>query len=224
MTDFAAYVFFVNRPDLLDRSIRSMALSVGDYIIVDNSPNSGLYGPNAFRPPVPLSYSQSMNWMLKDATKRGKDFIIHFHSDATSTNPDAVAQLLEQCRLMKAEGRRWGCLWTHYDILWAINPVALNDIGGWDTNFSAYFVDNDTRRRLNLAGWETIDTGIQGISHEGSATINSDPKLKFLNGQTFPLFSQYYHAKWGGAPGAERFDVPFNNPTLFGGAPSSLPK
>ncbi len=217
MTDFAAYVFYVNRPDLLARSVCSFPELSDDLTIVDNSAvnvPSTVFG-KAFKPPVPLSYTQSMNWMLKDATERGKDFIIHFHSDATSSNSKAVLELLDYCRRMKAEGRRWGCLWTFYDILWAVNPLAMNDIGGWDTNFKDYFCDQDVRRRLNLAGWETIDTNIQGINHEGSATINSDPKLQFLNGQTFPLYSDYYAKKWGGAPGHERYQVPFNHPTLF---------
>ncbi len=214
MTDFAAYTFYVNRPDLLDRAVHSFTDLWEDFTVVDNSGNL-TPGPRLMIPPIPLSYTQSMNWILKDAIKRGKDFIIHFHSDAKSTNPEAVKQLLECCRRVKAEGRKWGCLWTYYDILWAINPVALDDIGGWDTNFSAYFSDNDIKWRLNQDGWETIDTGIEGISHEGSATINSDLKLRFLNGQTFPLHRQYYIAKWGGTPGAEQYRVPFNNPDLL---------
>ena len=214
MNDFAAYVFYVNRPDLIRRAVGSFTDLLKDMTVVDNSviPDFLPHTRPVFRPPVPLSYTQSMNWMLADATRRGKDFIIHFHSDATSTNPDAVSQLLDYARRMKAEGRRWGCLWTFYDILWAINPVAMNDIGGWDTNFAAYFSDNDIKRRLNLAEWETIDTNIRGMSHEGSATLKSDRRLEFLNGQTFPLYQQYYYAKWGGGPGEERFSIPFNNP------------
>lgn len=219
MNDFAAYVFYVNRQDLLVRSVTSFPNLWDDLTVVNNStgvvPESVL--SKVFKPSVPLSYTQSMNWMLADSLRRGKDFIIHFHSDAFSENPDAVRQLLEYCRRMKSEGRRWGCLWTFYDILWAINPVAMNDIGGWDTNFASYFSDQDTRRRLNLSGWETIDTNIQGINHEGSATIRSDAKLEFLNTQTFPLYQNYYLSKWGGQPGEETFSIPFNNPILFSG-------
>jgi hypothetical protein len=219
-TDFAAYVFYVNRPDLLKRAVASFPDLHPELSVVDNSGDGVELGERelgafVYEPDVPLSYTQSMNCILKDAIRRGKDFIIHFHSDATCTNPEAVSQLLEYCRRMKAENRRWGCLYTFYDILWAINPVAMQDIGGWDTNFSAYFSDNDIKRRLNLVGWETIDTGIQGIDHEGSATIRSDPKLEFLNSQTFPLHRQYYVWRWGGQPGEEKFTVPFNRPDLF---------
>lgn len=222
MSKVSAYVFYVNRPDLLDRALASFpALSTAHILtIVDNSGHDqeieqqgGLV--RYYQPPVPLTYSQSMNWMLKDAKNQGADVIIHFHSDAYSTNPKAESELLEKISETEAAGTKWACLWTHYDLLWAINVKALDDIGGWDTTFPAYFGDQDARRRWELAGWECIDTHIKGIDHEGSATINSDPKLQFMNAQTFPLYSYYYQIKWDGEPGHEKFTMPFNNPDLL---------
>ena len=214
MPDFAAYVFYVNRPDLLQRAVASFPYLQDELTLVDNSAEGqhvSVQGATTFRPPVPLTYSQSMNWMLKDAREKKVDFILHFHSDASSQNPYAVSQLLTFVRELRDTNRRWGCAWSYYDILWAINPKAMSDVGGWDTNLPNYFTDNDTRRRLELAGWECIDTGIQGIGHEGSATINADPKLKFVNGIMFPLYRRYYTAKWGGGPGKEVYKFPFDN-------------
>lgn len=219
--DFLAYVFYVNRPDLLDRALLSFPQLRNELTILDNSgykqedeTKGGIV--RYYQPPVPLTYSQSMNWMLKDAMDRKVDFILHFHSDAFSVNPNAVDELLEKVREYRDAGRKWACAWTHYDLLWAINPVALEDIGGWDTNLPTYFGDNDARRRWELAGWECINTNIQGVDHEGSATINSDAKLQFLNQKTFPLYSYYYQERWGGEPGHEKFTVPFDNHELFG--------
>jgi len=223
MTDFSAYVFYVNRPDLLIRSIEAFPELLPKLTIVDNSAE-GLYiqlstddcvdyvfkSEDLFQPPVPMTYAQSMNWMMKNALAREVDFIIHFHSDAFSTNPEAVNQLLAFVRSLKQTERKWACAWTYYDILWAVNPLAMEDIGGWDTNLPNYFGDNDFKYRCKLAGWECIDTHIEGINHEGSATINSDPELKYINGITFPLAEQYYRAKWGNRPGEEKFTKPFN--------------
>lgn len=220
MSDFHAYVFYVNREDLLNRAIQAFPDVMENLTIVDNSEDSnlGVLGTlEMYKPPVSLTYSQSMNWMLKDAKSRKVDFIIHFHSDAYSTNPTAVDELLEKVREYRDTGRKWACAWTMYDCLWAINPIALEDIGGWDTVFPSYFGDNDARRRWELAGWECINTDIQGIDHEGSATINSDPKLQFMNGQTFPLYSYYYSLKHGGEPGHETYKFPFDREDLFGG-------
>lgn len=220
MMDFAAYVFFVNRLDLLRRSIDAFPTLIEGLTIVDNSEYENelvVKGVELFRPPVPFTYAQSMNWMLKDALERKADFILHFHSDAYSTNPTAVDELLEKVREYRDSGRQWACAYTMYDCLWAINPAALNYIGGWDTHLPNYFGDNDAKRRWQLAGWECINTNIQGVDHEGSATINSDPRMQFMNSQTFPLYSYYYQLKWNGEPGHETFMKPFDNPDLLGG-------
>jgi len=229
-TDFAAYVFYVNRPDLLVRSLNAFPDLWSDLTIVDNSPEGldkvlkrkDIPAPIAiYRPPVRFTYTMALNWMLlnsQDVWERGsrKDFIIHFHSDATTTNPSAVNELLAHIRAAKATGKRHGLWWTFYDILFALNPEAILSVGGWDPLFPSYFVDQDLRRRLMLAGWECVDTHIQGMSHEGSATINSDPKLQFENGCTFKWQAAIYHEKWGGEPGKETYSAPWNRPDLFG--------
>ena len=72
MTDFAAYVFFVNRPDLLQRAVDAFPQLQDDLTIIDNSPEyirDMPFGVSAYRPPVPFSYTQSMNFMLKDAIR-----------------------------------------------------------------------------------------------------------------------------------------------------------
>lgn len=226
MSKVSAYVFYVNRPDLLDRALLSFpALSTAHVLtIVDNSGHDQEIekhgGPvRYYQPPIPLTYAQSMNWMTNDAKSQGADIIIHFHSDAYSTNPMAEAELLIKIRDIEAAETKWACLWTHYDLLWAINIKALDDIGGWDTAFPTYFGDQDARRRWTLAGWECINTHIKGIDHEGSATINSDPKLQFLNAQVFPLHAELYRRKHGGNPGEEVFMYPYNNGSLVWNEP-----
>lgn len=218
MTDFAAYTFYVNRPDLLRRAVEAFPALWPELTVVDNSgygidtelPDS----VSVFRPPVPLLYSQSMNWMLADAQRKKVDVIAHFHSDADSTNPTAAQELLDYARRDLATGLPRACWWTYYDILWAINVKALADIGGCDTHFRDYFTDQDLKRRWHLADWETHNTHIQGISHEGSATINSDTKLREINARLFTLYGAIYCAKWGGGAGEEVFIHPFNNPEL----------
>lgn len=231
MNDFAAYVFYVNRPDLLRRSIDCFSDLWDALTVVDNSGGDGTdcYCPSTverYVPPVPLSYSQSMNWMLADATEKKVDFIVHFHSDAYSTNPIAIQELLAYARQLKAsEMDRWACLWTLYDVAWIVNPVAALDVGGWDTTFPDYYTDQVFKQRCKRRGWELIDTHIQGIGHDkgdgvgngqqGSATINADPKLMFLHQMTFPFYSMLYQAMYGGPPGKEQGLVPFARPDLF---------
>jgi hypothetical protein len=229
MMSYAAYVFFVNREDLLQRAIGAFA-EIEPFLTVVN--NSGKHFPedasrlyDVFEPPVPLTYSQSMNWMLKDAEGKGVDFILHFHSDAYSTNPTAVKELLEYASKTKAENRRWACLWTLYDVLWVVNPIAARDVGGWDTLFPDYYTDQAFKQRCKRRGWELIDTNIQGIGHDkgdgvgngqhGSATINSDPQLSFIHGMIDPLYGILYQSMYGGIPGRETTLIPFGRADIF---------
>jgi hypothetical protein len=209
--DHCAFVPVVNRPDLLDNVVAATGALHGDFTIIDNSPDGWVIEPpgpvRVFRPPVPLSFAQTMNWMTQETIRRGKDLCVFMHDDAVIPE-HACEYLLEYVRDLAPKRPRWGVVFTCYDVLAAFNPVAFQEIGGFDTCLPQYFSDNDCYRRLQLAGWEKIDSGIQ-VGHVGSQTINSDAYLRHVNGVTFPLHQQYYRAKWGGDPGEEAFIHPF---------------
>lgn len=216
MTDFAAYIPVVNRFDLLDQAVANASDIASELTVIDNSPDGGVKGRYSFpvttaRSFVPMTFTQSMNFELEDTVRKDKKFCLHMHSDAV-VPPGAIQALLEKAREVDASGKKWGVIFTLYDIMAIYNPIAAKDVGGYDTNFSAYFSDNDYYRRLQLAGWELIESGItvgHGVDGAGSQTINSDPHLKYVNGITFPLYRAYYAAKWAGEPGKEHFDIPF---------------
>ncbi len=215
MNDFQAYIFHVNREDLLDKAVASVRDLWSDLTVVDNSVD-GLSHPYPYirihRPSVPLSATQSLNYALTDSRRHGAQICITMHEDAEAMEGSA-AELLALTRQMCAENRKWGIIFTNYDSLSAQNTDAIEEVGLWDTFFSGYFGDNCQYRRLELAGYEKINTNIQ-VKHIGSQTIHSDPKLAFLNSMTFPLYAMYYEAKWGGPPGGERFSKPFNGRLL----------
>jgi hypothetical protein len=215
MSDYAAFVPVVNRPDLLCHVIAAAAPLHDDFTVIDNS-GVGMaacaalpWSPpvNVFTPPVPLSFTQSMNWELEETLRKGKAFCIHMHNDAIIPE-GACEKLLEYARLVQSTRSRWGVIYTLHDILCVYNPRVYEAIGGYDTNFAAYFSDNDYFRRMDLAGWDRIVSGIE-VGHVGSQTINSDPYLRHVNNVTFPKYREYYCAKWGGDPGAEQFTYPF---------------
>jgi hypothetical protein len=223
MSDYAAFIPVVNRPDLLVSTVEAVSCLHDDLTIIDNSPdgmvaeikipaeNGGykrwLRPVKLFRPPVPMTFTQSMNWELEETLRRGKSFCVHMHNDAIIPE-GACESLLEMARNINNQNRPWGVIYTLYDILCIYNPKVYEAIGSYDTSFAAYFSDNDYFRRMDLAGWERINSGIQ-VGHVGSQTINSDAYLRHLNGVTFPLYREYYRAKWGGNPGEERFIHPF---------------
>lgn len=210
MSDFAAFVPVVNRLDLLNSVILSVPDLYEDFTVIDNSPERLVryVGPEhrIFRAPVPMTFSQTMNWEMEETARKEKKFCIHMHSDAVIPE-GAVQKLLAFVRGLG--DRKWAVVYTFYDVLAAYNPEAMKAFGGYDTNLPNYFSDNDWYRRARLAGWECIDSGIE-VGHVGSQTINSDPYLKFVNGITFPLYREYYTQKWGGGPGCETYSVPFS--------------
>lgn len=222
MIDTCSFVPFVNRPDLLVQVVNATTVLHDDFTIIDNSPNgivrditvpvgNGVvrWTPHVkvYRPSVPLIFTQTMNWLLGEALRRGKTYCVSMHNDAVIPE-GAVEKLLEFARDVNSQKERWGVIYTHYDVLCVYNPKVYADIGGWDHNFQWYFSDNDYFRRMDLAGWERLNTGIE-VGHLASSTIKSDPYLNFVNGITFPLVRQYYRAKWGGDPGEERLNHPF---------------
>jgi hypothetical protein len=212
MSDFAAYIPVVNRFDLLNDAVNNSRDLHEDLTVINNSgtplEKDEPDDIKVFEPPVPLTFAQSMNWMLHDAKARGKTFCIYMHSDSL-VPPGACLALLDFGRKVVAEGKRWGLIWTFYDIMAAYNPKMLEVIGEWDTHLPNYFGDNDWTRRIKLAEYECLESGIE-VGHIGSQTINSDPVLQYLNGINFPLYRSYYEQKWGGGPGSEKFTSPFN--------------
>jgi hypothetical protein len=211
MTDYRAYIFHVNREDLLQKAVASARDLWKELTVVDNSTN-GLEVPipyvHVLRPTVPLTAIQSINFAMMNTRTQGAKIAIWMHSDAEA-HPGSCLALVEYARRMNVEGRKWGTLFTNYDALAALNTELIDTVGLWDTTFHSYFGDNDYYRRIRLAGYECIDTGIP-VYHTASQTINSDPELRFRNSITFPLYQAYYVAKYGGSPGNETYSTPFN--------------
>jgi len=205
--DFSAFIPFVNRPDLVAR-VQKAFLKAG--IMPSLIDNSG---------PLPLTFSQSMNYEFETALQKNRKFILHAHSDADI--PDgSITALIDFARAQYDNDVRWSVIYTHYDVLCAYNIACYQSIGGYDTNIRAYKSDQDWYHRCDLSNWKRINTDIpcnHGVEGEGSQTINSDPRLKYLNGYIQQLDSLYYASKWGGDAGQEIYSVPFNRPDLFGG-------
>jgi hypothetical protein len=203
MKDYCLFIPYVNRPDL----VRAAYISVEELgpAIIDNSGKQKSYLLDVCATSA-LTFAQTMNFGLKFALEVGHKYCLFLHGDAEASQ--AVGEeLLCYCR----EHKKWGAIFTHYDAFVALNVAAYKAVGPWDTNLPQYFSDCDYYRRLRLAGYETLESGLgDRVKHTPSQTINSDPKLKFLNGITFPLYRQYYIAKWGGEPGKERFSIAFD--------------
>jgi hypothetical protein len=173
-------------------------------IIINNS-EAPLDYPCVLDPPVPLTFAQTQNWMLK--MSEDDSFYLFMHSDAEA-EPGTILHLIELAEKLTAEGRKWGAIFTAYDALAAFNTEAFQSVGGWDTFLEWYAADNDMYHRLRLAGYEMIASDLP-VKHDPSKTLQSDPLVHLKVNLMMPCRESYYRAKWGGNPGDERFTVPF---------------
>ncbi len=205
------FIPYVNRPDLLNLAIASVPDSRKDrltQLIVINNSGIDLLGSECSgytNPPVPLSFSQTQNWMLKIAMEWMAPFYLFMHSDA-SCEPWVVDTLIQTA---EEQTEPWGAIFTAYDALATYNTEAFKAIGGWDTNLVWYGAEQDAYHRLRLAGYPTRETGLP-VKHDPSQTMKADPAIhRAVNlGAAFRDF--YYIQKWGGLPGHEQFQAPFN--------------
>ena len=215
MSDFYVYIRVENRFDLLRKAVDSIPEFHDLLTIVDNSPDglTGEWPCFIYRPPVPLTFTQSHNWFFKNAADSGAKFIIWMHADAEAVDGGHL-QLLDIARTCNDAKHKWYTIWTNYDSLAAVNLAAIAEVGGYDTHIEKYNCDNDLTWRMRVAGWDAIPTGIY-TKHIGSSTIKSDSRLEFTCGIVHELSNTYYVRKWGGLPEHEQYRVPFNRPDFF---------
>ena len=208
------FISYVNRYDLLTKAVCSAQCKSIEVNVLDNSdgPSLAFEGVDIVyrRPTVPLTFAQTQQWMWKIASGDADygPFYLWAHSDA-ECGEGTVEKMVELVNSLEKEGRKWATVFSNYDSFAALKVSAVEAVGGWDPILPQYFADNSMYRKFRLAGYEIIESGLP-VKHEPSQTIKSDPYLNFINGITFPFYEHVYRLMWGGTPGSEQFDRPFN--------------
>ncbi len=210
MSAIPVFIPVVNRIDLLRKAVDSVPRRATTApVVIDNTGGEFLdVSCEKVIPSVPLTASQTLNLMQAIAIDRKVPFYFFMHND-TEAGPETVEKLYEMAMHKCSTDPKWGVIFTLYDTLAAYHTAAFDAVGPWDTNLPQYFTDNDMYRRLRLAGYELSESNLP-VTHVGSQTIHSDPIRKLVNDITFPIYTRYYAAKWGGGPDRETFERPFN--------------
>jgi GT2 family glycosyltransferase len=92
-----------------------------------------------------------------------------------------------------------------------VRPTIAKSVGWFDENFApAYFEDNDYHRRILISGRKAYSDNHALMFHYGSQTQNASlwPVVPSIQ---FEINKAYYVNKWGGEPGKECFDHPYDN-------------
>ena len=91
-----------------------------------------------------------------------------------------------------------------------LTPRLISMVGLMDENFyPGYFEDNDYRYRQKLAGIKMASFPLKN-THLTSSTLKSCEEFQQKNRISFASNFQYYVNKWGGSPGNETYQSPFN--------------
>jgi len=94
-----------------------------------------------------------------------------------------------------------------------LTPKSYLHIGEFDENLHpAYFEDNDYCYRTILSGLSCVRSQNSVFYHYGSRTQNSGNPV--VPSEQFERNREYYKQKWGGMPGQEQYNSPWNNPLL----------
>lgn len=92
-----------------------------------------------------------------------------------------------------------------------MTKMTYDAVGPFDENFTpAYFEDNDYHRRVNLLGMRAEGKRSAIMYHYGSQTQNAISNKPVVPPPQFVKNRQYYVSKWGGEPGKETYNTPFN--------------
>jgi hypothetical protein len=216
VTDYLLCIPYVNGQTHLNSALASLA-RCGEHVVVIDQSEFGLAPDELpsrvqrFRTTEPMSFTQVQNWMQAEAVERGIPWLLFMHSDASCID-DAVEVLLLDATRRTGDGEKWGVIFTNYDALCVFSVPALVDTGPWDETFEWYHGDCDYYHRLRLRRWTTptCKEAAVLVKHVGSATLKADARLARRVQLQFEPRQRHYQHKWGGPPGAEKFDAPYD--------------
>lgn len=158
-------------------------------------------------PPYNMGVAPSWNWFIR---KLGRCIIsnddvlfsrndIELFLDAASKKPESI--------LFDVAGGNGGL-----NVFWMNRPQKWLEMGGFDEAFApAYFEDDDACHRLKIEGVPRVRVQLEDWSHDTSSTLHSGGReYHKFHWCCFHRNQLYYTKKWGGSPGEEQFDKPFN--------------
>jgi hypothetical protein len=223
----------VNRPDLLFRCLNSIDYSIELLTIINNGTDKALellleewkyaHGKGMFMPMVENFTSMSFGRNLGVATswntiiaETPAEYWELVGSDIEFSPGDLkkIDLFVREHLDMVTMPANWG------HSLFAVTKKGWEVIGAFDQNFfPAYSEDQDHMYRIKLSGepWQDVPD-IHAVHGEpplwGSSTVWSDQTLLSQCKVMQPANLEYYKFKWGGYPGFEEWEHPYNDPTM----------
>ncbi|MDR5584018.1 glycosyltransferase family 2 protein [Paenibacillus larvae] len=208
--------FYRNSLDLLRLALNSIKPCWNHTVIIDNTSDLALRGESfpqgvqILEPPVPLTFTQSMNYLIRVGEECEADAVIFMHNDV-ELHPGTIEAYLSALENLVHSDKNWGVLLANGFLLAAMRMEAVKKIGLWDTVWPDIFSDYDYCQRIHIAGYDIVDTYLPLTHHNGgSNTIKKDPLLFSLTQVMGPLWLEIYKAKWGDMQVQEKYRIPYD--------------
>lgn len=154
-------------------------------------------GVNIIQTPTLLSFAQLQNFYLSLTYSHDWPYYFWSHMDVLALSYEdgneftpkytdkgylsIYALALKALREARRDDPRWGIRFFAYDHLAAVNPVAYEDVGGWDTHIPYYMTDCDMHSRLAMRNWTMLDAKA-GIITDVSTTLDNLAALYRVDG------------------------------------------
>jgi len=154
---------------------------------------------------VNLGVAASWNLARRYFNKYTTDWVLVLNDDINI----GATQLADIVKGLKAYENKWMLVGPFY---WSMYCIHQKCPVRFDENFyPAYFEDNDFHRQIKLLNEDMYVGNVEFLTptvKRNSMTIEKDPSVN----KRFVTNREYYVQKWGGEPGKELFNTPFNIP------------
>ena len=212
----------INRADLLKQNLEDLSTKFGHklhkLVIVDNGqqniekdiPAELISNTIIYNEPENLGVAASWNKIIKTCYYQESpvDHIIMLNDDIVFGK--------DYNDVLKIVNEYPNYTFLNANYFWAVFMISkdcVDDVGYFDENFfPAYFEDNDYARRMSQqyghieARDRKIIDSLNPIVKRNSSSIQKNAGLN----SRYSINSKYYFKKWGGTPGHERFEKPFD--------------
>jgi hypothetical protein len=214
------FIPVVNNFHLLQKAINSVPANLFDeYFICNNSTMNlsqhiDLKHFTVFDYPKPLTFKDTQNRMRQYAIENNYDYYSFMHNDGEILD-DSAYRIIQKADEMTENNEKWGVIFTHYDVFCVYSTKCVTEIGEWGDDRwppqkTGYYLDTDYYRRMAITGHLKITLENSNVAHhEVSNTIKDQNELRIWNSQQKKV-QEHYIFKWGGLPGSEWLDPPFD--------------
>lgn len=205
----------VNRPDLWARLIASIDFPVQEFRTINNGAlslpvvdNANIQLQQIITPQGNIGVSGAWNALMSHALEHGGMSCVLICGNDLQWAPGDLSRIWQTYLDFPEADFIFG---NHSFSNFLVKRSGFEKVRWfWEELWPGYWEDGDFWTRIIRTGAKALHAAGLHATHEGSATIKSDPDLKRVSDSRFQHNAQLYARKWGGGAGNEIYATPYN--------------